>query len=220
MAIPIPQPRGDVLFESFAAGPLQCNCSIIGDAITKKGVIIDPGGDPDHIMSVVERLGLTITAIVHTHAHLDHILASGEIKNRTGAKLFLHKGDKTLWDSLEQQCLKFGVPYEPTPSPDSWLTDDEAISCCNGVALHTPGHTAGSMSFWFEDHGILVAGDTLFQMGIGRTDLPGGSYQEISRSIEDRLFRLEGDALIVTGHGPNTSLEFERRANPFFGRGV
>jgi len=99
------------------------------------------------------------------------------------------------------------------------LTDDEAIDCCNGVALHTPGHTPGSMSFWFEDHGILVAGDTLFQMGIGRTDLPGGSYQEISRSIEDRLFGLEGDALIVTGHGPNTSLEFERQANPFFGRG-
>ncbi len=215
---PKPEIRGNVLFESFAAGPLQCNCTILGDPDTGRGIVFDPGGDADRIMETVQKMGLTIESIVHTHAHLDHILASGEIKKRTGANLYLHKGDKFLWDSLEQQCSMFGIPYTKTPGPDIWLKDEAALSCCSGIALHTPGHTPGSMSFWFEDHDLLVAGDTLFQLGIGRTDLQGGSFRDIECSIVDRLFCLEGDALVVTGHGPSTSLEFERRSNPFFGQ--
>ena len=220
MPIPIPELHGNVVFRSFPAGPLQCNCSIVGDPVTGKGIVIDPGGDPDRIMQTVQDLGLSINTIIHTHAHLDHILASAEIKKRTGAKLLLHKGDKFLWDSLEQQCSHFRVPYSPTPAPDSWLRDEEALDCCNGVALYTPGHTPGSMSFWFADHRLLIAGDTLFQMGIGRTDLPGGSHKEIETSIVECLFGLEGDARVITGHGPETSLEFERKANPFFGVGI
>ena len=168
-------------------------------------------------MAIVDQHGLTVKGIIHTHAHLDHILASAEIKNRTGAPLLLHQGDKFLWDALEDQCQKYGLDYTPTPEPDVWLKDDSALGCCGGVAIHTPGHTPGSISFWFENHDVLIAGDTLFQLGIGRTDLPGGSFEAIERSITDRLFRLADDALVITGHGPSTSLAFEKQANPFFG---
>ncbi len=217
MAFQVPEVSGEVVFESFPVGPLQCNCAIVGDPISKKCVIIDPGGDPDRIMAVVDENQLMVTAIIHTHAHLDHILASAEIKSRTGAPLLLHQGDKFLWDSLESQCEQFGLDYTPTPEPDAWIKDELLLDCCGGVAIHTPGHTPGSVSFWFEPHQLLVAGDTLFQLGIGRTDTPGGSFEQIETSINDRLFKLADDALVVTGHGPSTSLAFERQANPFFG---
>ena len=217
MPFSVPEVRGDVIFESFPVGPLQCNCAIIGDPIAKTCLIIDPGGDPDKIMAIVDEHGLTVNGIIHTHAHLDHILASAEIKKRTGAPLLLHQGDKFLWDALEDQCQKFGLDYTPTPEPDVWLKDDAALDCCGGVVIHTPGHTPGSISFWFENHDVLIAGDTLFQLGIGRTDLPGGSFESIEHSITDRLFRLADDALVITGHGPSTSLAFEKQVNPFFG---
>ena len=201
--------------ESFPVGPLQCNCTVLGDPITKKGYVFDPGGDPDLIMNAVAKLGLTIEALVHTHAHLDHFLASGEIKKRTGAQIYLHKGDKFLWDGLEQQCMMFGVPYSPVPDPDHWLGDDEDLHHCGGVCLHTPGHTPGSMSFYFADPGLLIAGDTLFSGSIGRTDLPGGDFKAIEQSIQQRLYTLDEGATVVTGHGPETTIGQEMRFNQF-----
>ena len=204
MAFKLPEVKGEVVFESFPAGPMQCNCSIIGDAVSRKAVIVDPGGDPDKIMALIDEHNLEVVGIIHTHAHLDHILASSEIKQRTGAPLHLHQGDLFLWSNLEDQCAKFGLQYTPTPEPDAFLKDETLLDCCGGVTIHTPGHTPGSVSFWFENHGLLVAGDSLFQMGIGRTDLPGGSFQEIESSITARLFCLADDALVVTGHGALT----------------
>ena len=163
----------------------------------------------------MEALGLKVVSIIHTHAHLDHFLASGEIKKVTGASLHLHKEDQFLWDNLEMQCKMFGVPYKPVPAPDQWLHDDEELACGCGVALHTPGHTPGSMSFWFERDKLLIAGDTLFRGGIGRTDLWGGDYQKIERSIRDRLYILDEEAVVVTGHGPDTRIGDEIRTNPF-----
>lgn len=220
MAITLPAQSTNMIVEAFPAGPLQCNCSIIGDKTTKHAVVVDPGGNADHIMARVEFHGLTVVAIIHTHAHLDHILASAEIQKRTGAKMYLHEGDLSLWDQLEDQCAMFGVPYTPTPAPDALLEHEEELNVCSGKAIHTPGHTKGSMSFYFPDDDLLVAGDTLFQMGVGRTDLPGGDHKEIEVSIVERLFAIDGDARVITGHGPDTSLEFERRANPFFGKGM
>ncbi len=159
--------------ETFPVGPLQCNCTLIADSLTGRAIVVDPGGDPERILAQIDALGLDVVSIVHTHAHLDHCLASGQIKERTGATLHLHKDDQFLWDSLEQQCRLFGVPYTPVPAPDLWLADDEALACGCGVALHTPGRTPGSMSFWFPDAKLLIAGDTLFRRGIGRTDLWG-----------------------------------------------
>nr|WP_272884341.1 MBL fold metallo-hydrolase [Stutzerimonas stutzeri] len=204
-----------MISETFPVGPLQCNCTIIGDSLTGRAIVVDPGGDPQRILARIEALGLKVVSIVHTHAHLDHFLASGQIKERTGATLHLHKDDQFLWDSLEQQCALFGVPYTPVPAPDLWLVDDEALACGCGVALHTPGHTPGSMSFWFPETKLLLAGDTLFRRGIGRTDLWGGDYATIERSIRQRLYRLDEDAIVITGHGPQTRLGDEMRENPF-----
>lgn len=201
--------------KTFPVGPLQCNCSIIGDKLTKQAIIVDPGGDAQKIIDEVEALGMKITAIIHTHAHLDHILAAGAIKKATGAPLCLHKDDLFLWDGLESQCRSFGVPYQPVPDPDQWLKDDQELDCCRGVTLHTPGHTPGSMSFWFADHKLLIAGDTLFRRSIGRTDFPGGDFNTIMRSIRERLLVLDEETTVITGHGPATSIGEELRENPF-----
>ncbi|AHL74468.1 beta-lactamase [Stutzerimonas stutzeri] len=204
-----------LISETFPVGPLQCNCTIIGDSLTGRAIVVDPGGDPDVIVARIDALGLKVVNVIHTHAHLDHFLASGQIKERTGATLHLHKDDQFLWDSLELQCRLFGVPYTPVPAPDVWLVDDQALACGCGVALHTPGHTPGSMCFWFPEAKLLVAGDTLFRRGIGRTDLWGGDYATIERSIRQRLYRLDEDATVITGHGPLTRLGDEMRENPF-----
>lgn len=201
--------------KTFPVGPLQCNCSIIGDLELKQAIIVDPGGDAEKIMAQVHEMGLKITAIVHTHAHLDHILAAGEIKKATGAPLYLHQGDRFLWDDLENQCRMFGVPYQAVPGPDEWLQDDQDLNCCGGVTLHTPGHTPGSMSFWFADHQLLIAGDTLFRRSIGRTDFPGGDFKTIMKSIKERLLVLDEEATVITGHGPQTTIGEELRENPF-----
>lgn len=204
-----------MIMESFPVGPLQCNCCIVGDPVSKKALVVDPGGDADRILAVLEKHGLTLVNIIHTHAHLDHILAAGELKAATGASIHLHKGDKMWWDMVEEQCKMFGVPFTPLPDPDKWIEDDEALCCCGGVAIHTPGHTEGSVSFWFEQDKLLVAGDTLFQMSIGRTDLPGGDYQTIERSIKERIYTLDDEATVITGHGPSTKIGIEKQANPF-----
>ncbi len=194
-------------------GPLQCNCTIIADSLTHKAFIVDPGGDADLIMKYVREKSLRIVALIHTHAHLDHFLASGEIKKQTGAPIYLHEGDKFLWDNLEMQCRMFGVPYSPVPAPDVWLKDDDELPCCQGVAMHTPGHSPGSMCFWFENESLLIAGDTLFRRSIGRTDLWGGDAKAIEKSIKQRLYVLNEDALVITGHGPETTIGEEIREN-------
>ncbi len=204
-----------MIVKSFPVGPLQCNCSIIADPISKNGIVIDPGGDAELILAQIQTLGLHITRIIHTHAHLDHILAAGEIKKATGATIAVHKEDKFLWDTCEQQCRAFGVPYTPQPDPDLWLQDDEDLDCCSGVTMHTPGHTPGSMSFWFEPGKLLIAGDTLFRRSIGRTDFPRGDYQQIEQSIKNRLYTLDEDTLVIAGHGKSTTIGEELRENPF-----
>lgn len=207
--------QSQFIIRTFPVGPLQCNCSVIGDSLSGRALVIDPGGDADHIMALVKELKLTVVAIIHTHAHLDHILAAGEIKKATGAPIFLHESDQFLWDIVEQQCAMFGVPAVSLPDPDHYLHDDQALDCCGGVAIHTPGHTPGSVSFWFEQYKTLIAGDTLFLGSIGRTDLPGGDFDQIITSIKERIYSLDDEAEVVTGHGPNTTIGSEKVTNGF-----
>lgn len=209
------QPQSQFIIRTFPVGPLQCNCSVIGDSLSGRALVIDPGGDADQILALVKELNLTVVAIIHTHAHLDHILAAGEIKKATGAPIFLHESDQFLWDIVEQQCDMFGVPKVSLPNPDHYLKDDQALDCCGGVAIHTPGHTPGSVSFWFEQNKTLIAGDTLFLGSIGRTDLPGGDFEQIVTSIKERIYSLDDEAVVVTGHGPNTTIGSEKVANGF-----
>ncbi|MBT3528379.1 MBL fold metallo-hydrolase [Porticoccaceae bacterium] len=209
------QPLSQFIIRTFPVGPLQCNCSIIGDRLSSKALVVDPGGDAEQILGLLNELNLTVVGIIHTHAHLDHILASGVIKEATGAPIYLHEGDKFLWDMVGQQCVMFGVPPVTLPEPDHFMEDDQALNCCGGVAIHTPGHTPGSISFWFEEYKTLIAGDTLFQGSIGRTDLPGGNFDQIITSIKERIYTLDDDAIVVTGHGPNTAIGSEKTGNSF-----
>jgi glyoxylase-like metal-dependent hydrolase (beta-lactamase superfamily II) len=203
-----------IVRKSFPVGPLQCNCTVLGDSETRTGYVFDPGGNAGRIMATVADLGLKIIGIVHTHAHLDHILAAGEIQRQTGAPIWLHRGDQALWAALEQQCRAFGVAYEPQPDPDHWLEDEQPLSC-GGLCIHTPGHTQGSSSFYFEDAGLLLAGDTLFFGSVGRTDFPGGDSHALKASIQQRLYTLDEQAVVVTGHGPETTIGREMRQNAF-----
>ena len=203
------------IIRTFPVGPLGCNCSVIGDRLSGRALVVDPGGNAEQILALLNELNLKAVAIIHTHAHLDHILAAGEIKNATGAPIYLHKGDQFLWDMVEEQCARFGVPPVKLPDPDHYLQDDHDLGCCGGVAIHTPGHTTGSISFWFEEYKTLIAGDTLFQGSIGRTDLPGGNFDQIITSIKERIYSLDDEAVVVTGHGPNTSIGYEKMSNGF-----
>jgi hydroxyacylglutathione hydrolase len=204
-----------IVHESFPVGPLQCNCTILGDSDSGRGYVFDPGGNPDQIMEAVDRLGLTIEALIHTHAHLDHFLAAGDLRARTGARICLQQDDKFLWDALERQCSMFGVPYSPVPDPDHWLEHDEPLPCGNGICIHTPGHTPGSMSFYFQESALLLAGDTLFLNSVGRTDLPGGNMNQLVESIQTRLYTLDEATIVVAGHGPETTIAHELRNNAF-----
>ena len=204
-----------IVRKSFPVGPLQCNCTIIGDTVTGKAILVDPGGDSGKILNLLEEMKLKVVAIIHTHAHLDHILAAGEIRDATGAPIHLHEDDMFLWTDCENQCRRFGLPPVSLPDPDKYLLDGSDLDCCGGVTIHTPGHTPGSTSFWFEEANLLIAGDTLFQRSIGRTDFPGGSFEQIVKSIKERLYTLNEDATVVTGHGPETTIGEEKTSNSF-----
>ena len=207
----------EIIVETIPVGPLQCNCTILGDLVSRKAIVVDPGGDAEILLERLVELNLQVERIIHTHAHLDHFLASGKMKEATGAKLALHREDLFLWDMLEDQCRMFGIPFEPPPPPDQWLENEEEIDLndLQGKALHTPGHTPGSMCFLFESQKLLIAGDTLFQGSIGRTDLWGGDFKKIEKSIQEKLYTLDEETSVITGHGESTSIGHEMRANSF-----
>ena len=204
----------NIIRKTFPVGPLQCNCTIIGDTETGIGYVFDPGGDANRIMATVESMGLKIIGIIHTHAHLDHILAAGEIQRKTGALIWVHRSDMFLWDTVEMQCRMFGVPYTPVPDPDHWIEDEQDLEC-GGYCIHTPGHTPGSTSFYFENASLLIAGDTLFQGSIGRTDFEGGDAGQLKKSIQQRIYKLDETSTVITGHGPETTIGQEMRFNAF-----
>jgi hydroxyacylglutathione hydrolase len=204
---------------TFPVGMLQCNCSIIADPVSKEAAVIDPGGDADEIVKMLEANGFKPKYLLHTHAHFDHILGSRAVKERTGAKICLHKGDEWLYDNLATQGAFMGMKFEEKTLPvDHYLDDGEELELGNikTTVIHTPGHTPGSTCFAVADkESILFAGDTLFQHSIGRTDLWGGSMEEILKSIKQKLFRLDDSTEVIAGHGPNTTIWDEKRQNPF-----
>jgi hydroxyacylglutathione hydrolase len=209
-----------LLRETFAAGPFQCNCTIIACGDTKDAIVIDPGGETQRIAEIVAQYDLTVTAIIHTHAHLDHIFCTREVKEAHGGVIGLHRDDRFLYDGAAQQAAMFGWAPPTMTAVDRWLAHGDELAFGKRIAqvVHTPGHTPGSVCFEVTVPGertLVFAGDTLFRRSVGRTDLPGGDAATLARSIRERLYTRDLDAIVVPRHGPTTTLGDEARANPF-----
>ena len=207
--------------ETLTVGPLGCNCSIVADLEAKRAIVIDPGGDYDIIRGRLTALGVEVDAIVHTHTHFDHVGCTAELQRATGSSASIHEADRPLYDLLPVQAELFGMRAPVRAEMDGSLVDGRSLraGAIELGILHTPGHTPGSCSFLIKEGGSarLFAGDTLFRRSIGRTDLWGGDHDAILRSIRSKLLSLPDDTLVITGHGPSTTIGYERVGNPFFG---
>lgn len=208
-----------MILETFPVGPLQCNCSILGDEASGTALVIDPGGDAERIIAFLAEHGLRATHLLHTHAHIDHVGATPAVRAACGGEAGLHRGDEWLVDNLEMQARMIGLAHVDPVTIDRWIEEGDVFTVGDrGLeTLHTPGHSPGSCTFVVEWGGrtVVFAGDTLFAGSIGRTDLWGGDTDAILASLHGKLLSLDDGAFVVTGHGPSTTIGRERVANPF-----
>lgn len=214
------------IIEIIPVGPFQCNCIILGDPTSKEAIVIDPGDEVGQILTRVKKHGLTVSSILHTHTHIDHIGGTTELQKATNARVLLHKDDLFLYENMAEQGRFLGLaPAEvmtPVP-PDGYIKDGQEIGfgTIRGTVLHTPGHTPGSCGFYFPNlalggaTGLLIPGDTLFAGSIGRTDLWQGDYDQEINSIKKKFLSLPDEVVVIPGHGPETKIGRERRSNPF-----
>jgi len=221
-----PQMAEKMIHEVLPVGWLQCNCSIVGDPQTREAIVIDPGDEVDRVLEIVTRHGLNVRAVVVTHAHIDHVGGLQKIHQATGAPVLMHPEDLELYRDLEGQAARIGLRAPAKVEVDGLLREGDTVRWGRYQAhvLHTPGHTRGSVSLYLPsklvqekpvEPGKLFAGDTLFAGSIGRTDLWGGSFEEIMRSIHSKLLALPDGTLVYPGHGPETTIGEEREGNPF-----
>lgn len=196
---------------------LQCNCSIFGDETTREAIVVDPGDDISEIVAILDRHQLKVTAIVITHAHIDHIGGAAKLKGLTQAPVYMNAKDQELYDHIDWQAQWLGMQVPERTAIDTPARDGDTLKLATTEfhVLHTPGHTQGSTCLWIPAENKLVAGDTLFQGSIGRTDLPGGNSRQILASIKDKLFPLPDDTVVIPGHGPNTTIRHEKDHNYF-----
>ena len=226
-----------LIHEVIPVGLLQCNCSILGDSATGEAIVVDPGDEPDRILEILRRHKLKPRAIVSTHTHIDHVGGLAALHRATGAPVLIHEADLDLYRGLGIQAQWLGVPTPEIARIDSFVKEGDTLRWGGYAArvLHTPGHTPGSISLVVEDEEgaakkasdlqrgirhdsepkVLLAGDTLFAGSIGRTDLWGGSYPEIIRSIREKLLTLPEKTVVFAGHGETTTIGNERESNPF-----
>jgi len=203
-----------VIVERLVLGSFETNCYIVGSESAGEGMIIDPADKAGEIMKKVEDLKLDIKLTLLTHGHMDHIGALADVKRATGAEVAVHGDDAESMRSKLMRML-FGLSYPTPPPPDRLLKDGDSIDIgdLHFSVLHTPGHTPGGICLLGE--GVVFSGDTLFNSSVGRTDLPGGSYEKLMGSIQTKLMMLPDDTIVYPGHGPDTTIGAERRGNPF-----
>ncbi len=205
-----------MILEMLAVGPFGSNCYIVGSEKTKEGIVIDPGADPGTILEEINKIGLKITMIVATHCHVDHVGGVGDIKKATKAPFAMHDLDAKILPGVNQQIsAMFSMGFVPVPAPDKLLKEGDIIKAgeFSFKVLHTPGHSPGGISL--AGHSVVFSGDTLFNYGIGRTDFPGCSYDDLMESIREKLMTLPDKTIVLSGHGPETTIGAERKSNPW-----
>lgn len=204
-----------MIIKTVVVGPLDVNCYILGCEDTKEAAIIDPGDNADEIIKVIHEEGLNPGFIINTHAHFDHVGGVKTIQNHFKIDFFLHKEDLFLIDNVSEQAAAFGLNPIPKPEVDKFVNNGDKISLGNKFinVIHTPGHSPGCVCYHIDNN--VFVGDTMFAGSIGRTDLPGGSYETLINSIKERLFPLGDGTIVYPGHGPSTTIENERKHNPF-----
>jgi hydroxyacylglutathione hydrolase len=230
------------IHEVLPVGMLQCNCSVLGDSVTREAIVVDPGDDVENILAILRKHNLKVRAIVSTHTHIDHVGGLAKLHEVTGAPVLIHQDDLELYRRLDAQAQWLGVPTPAMTDVDHFLREGDSLRWgpYQAHVIHTPGHTQGSISLYVpselasdaasdrasdrassvESHpASLLAGDTLFAGSIGRTDLWGGSFPEIIRSIQQKLLSLPERTIVYPGHGPRTTIGEERETNPFLKSG-
>ena len=206
-----------MLHKILPVGPLQCNCSIVGDEQTREAMVIDPGDQVEDILHILREAKLQLKQIVITHAHIDHVGGAMKLKAATGAPILMNQSDYALLKMLDMQAAWVGMQPPGDVKIDEGIGDGRVLQI-GGIAgnvIHTPGHTEGSICLHLPQQKKLIAGDTLFAGSIGRTDLPGGSMEKILRSLHTRVLALPDDTQVTPGHGPQTTIGEERETNPF-----
>jgi hydroxyacylglutathione hydrolase len=206
-----------MIHEILPVGPLQCNCSVIGDEATREAMVIDPGDDIQDVLALVRKHNLQVKQIIVTHAHIDHVGGAMKLRAATGAPILLNQNDYELLKMLDVQASWLGMKDPGKVEIDQSLGQADTVKAGSLTAdvLHTPGHTEGSICLYFPLEKKLIAGDTLFAGSIGRTDLPGGSFDKIMNSLREKVLALPDETVVVPGHGSLTTIGEERESNPF-----
>ena len=205
-----------MIVEFSPVGPFQTNAFVVGCPESKEAAVVDAGFQSKIILAMAQKHNLKITQIFQTHSHIDHVSALADIKTGTGGVIHIHKEEMTSYHAAPLQAQMFGLPSIKLPEPDNFIEDGDQLSfgLLTAKVIFTPGHTAGGVCFYFEEHNTVFVGDTLFAGSVGRTDLPGGDFKTLLSSIS-RLMELPDETKVYCGHGPSTTIGVERGSNPF-----
>jgi hydroxyacylglutathione hydrolase len=206
-----------MLFERIVVGPLGVNCFILGDKQSGEGVVVDPGADCELVLAAVARFGLKVKYIVNTHGHFDHVGCNKPVQVQTGAELLIHEKDVPMLALAAKTAQRYGLEVQDSPAPSRHLTDGMVLEFGSRSieVMHTPGHTQGGCCLYLKNQQVVITGDTLFADSVGRTDLPGGSHEQLIASIKAKLMPLPDDTVVWPGHGPSSTIGQERRTNPY-----
>jgi hydroxyacylglutathione hydrolase len=209
--------EADLIIKTLAVGPIMANCFILGCEETLEAAVIDPGDEPDRILQTLAESNLTAKLIINTHGHFDHVGANKRLHEVSGAPILIHPLDAPMLNRLADSAAAWGMTADDSPPPDRELQDGDEVRFGKVLlkVIHTPGHTPGGISLY--THREVFVGDTLFAGSIGRTDFPGGSFETLKASIQQKLFALRDDLKVYPGHNQPTTIGVEKRTNPFVG---